>query len=99
MEKYDTARHATDGNILGRMHFSCWIIQTTNTQSEYVIRIAFARQHWLGERASMLCLHVHCPFCLMTDRKIKDTKLWWLQYLHRIKCFGIIERKVHGERL
>jgi len=35
----------------------------------------------------------------MTDRKIKDTKLWWLQYLHRIKCFGIIERKVHGERL
>ena len=75
MEKYGTARQATDDNILRRMRIACLITQTTNTHSEYVIRIAFAREHWLGERASVLRLHVNCPSCLMIERKIKDRKL------------------------
>jgi hypothetical protein len=36
------------------MRFACWTTKVTNTQSEYVILIAFAQQQWLRERASML---------------------------------------------
>jgi len=59
MEKYGTARQVTNDNITGRMRFACWITLTKNAHSEYVIRIAFARQNWLVERASVLHLHVH----------------------------------------
>ena len=37
-----------------RMHFVCWAPKTTNTQSEYVICMAFPLQQWLHERASTL---------------------------------------------
>ena len=37
-----------------RMRIAYWIPKATNTQSEYVIFIAFPRQRWLCERASML---------------------------------------------
>jgi hypothetical protein len=37
-----------------RMPTACWITKTTNTQSEYVIIIAFSLQKWLHECASML---------------------------------------------
>ena len=66
MEKYGRATQATDDNIIRRMRFACFITKTTDTHSEYVILIAFARQQWLRERASMLryttlpvllCLH------------------------------------------
>jgi len=36
------------------------ITKATNTYSEYVIISAFLLQQWLRERASMLCLCVHC---------------------------------------
>jgi formylmethanofuran dehydrogenase subunit E-like metal-binding protein len=39
-EKNGTARQATDGNIIQRMRFTCWIIKATNTHSECVIFIA-----------------------------------------------------------
>ena len=37
-----------------RMHFACWIPKATNTQSEYLILIAFPLQQWLHECTSML---------------------------------------------
>ena len=37
-----------------RMRYACWVNKTTDKHSEYVILIAFARQQWLRERASML---------------------------------------------
>jgi hypothetical protein len=37
-----------------RMRIACWMTKAANTHSEYVIRIAFALQQWLRERASML---------------------------------------------
>jgi hypothetical protein len=37
-----------------RMRIACWIPKATNTQSEYVILIAFPPQQWLRERASLL---------------------------------------------
>jgi hypothetical protein len=45
------ARQATDDNIIRRMRFACWITKATDTHSEYVIILAFARQKWLRERA------------------------------------------------
>jgi hypothetical protein len=54
--KYGTARQATDDNIIQRMRFAYWITKATDTHSEYVILIAFPRQKWLCERASMLRL-------------------------------------------
>jgi hypothetical protein len=37
-----------------RMHIACWIPKATNTQSEYIILIAFPLQQWLHDRATML---------------------------------------------
>jgi hypothetical protein len=36
------------------MPFVCWMTKATNIHSEYVIPIAFPRQKWLRERASIL---------------------------------------------
>jgi hypothetical protein len=54
VEKYGTARQATDDNKIRRMRFACWITKATDTHSEYVILTAFPWQQWLLERASML---------------------------------------------
>jgi hypothetical protein len=46
MEKYGTARQATDDNIIRRMRFACCIPRATDINSEYVIRIGFPQQEW-----------------------------------------------------
>jgi hypothetical protein len=51
VEKYGTARQATDDNTIRRMRFVCWITKATDTDSEYVILIAVPRQQWLRERS------------------------------------------------
>jgi len=53
-KKYGTATHATHDNTMRSMRIACWIIEATYTHSEYVILIAFSRQSWLHERASLL---------------------------------------------
>jgi hypothetical protein len=37
VKKYGIAGHATEGNIIWRMRFWCWISKATNTHLEYVI--------------------------------------------------------------
>jgi hypothetical protein len=52
MEKFGTARQATDDNIIRCMRIAPWISKsTTNTYSDYVILIAFTLQHLLQELA------------------------------------------------
>jgi hypothetical protein len=60
VEKYCTAREATDGKIIWRMLLAYWIPKATNTLSVYVILISFPWQQWLRERASILRLYVQC---------------------------------------
>jgi hypothetical protein len=61
VEKYVRTIQVTDGNIIRRMRFACWMTKATNTYSEYVILIAFPRQEWLRERSSMLrYTHIAC---------------------------------------
>jgi hypothetical protein len=66
VEKYGTARQATDDNIIRRMHFACRVTKATDTHSAYVIIIAFARQQWLRERASVLRhTYIVCLVCIL----------------------------------
>jgi hypothetical protein len=61
VEKYGRAKQATDDNIIRRMRFACWITKDTDTHSEYVILIAFARQQWLRKRGSIFrYTHIAC---------------------------------------
>jgi hypothetical protein len=61
VEKYCTAREATDDSIIRCMRFACRINNNTDTHSEYVrvIIIAFPRQGWLCKRASMLRWYIY----------------------------------------
>ena len=54
MEEYDRARQATDGNLIRRMRFVCWLTKPTDTHLECKILIAFQRQQWIRERFSVL---------------------------------------------
>ena len=54
VEKYRTARQATDDSTILLMLVVCWITKATNTQSQDVISIAFPLQQWLYESASVL---------------------------------------------
>jgi hypothetical protein len=75
VEKYGRARDATDDTIIRRMRFACWITKATYTHSVFVIIIAFPRQKWLHERASML-LYKYIACCLVgTKESIFMTKM------------------------
>jgi hypothetical protein len=74
VEKYCTARQATDDNIIRRMPFAYSITKATETHTQYVILIAFPRQQWLRERASMLrYTYIACflfYFCCLKDHNL-----------------------------
>jgi len=42
LQKYCRTRQATGGNIIRRVRFVCWITQTTDIHSEYVILNCFS---------------------------------------------------------
>ena len=54
VEKYGTAGQAADNNIIQRKRFACWITKATNTISQYLLLISYARQQLFRERVSML---------------------------------------------
>jgi hypothetical protein len=56
MEKCSRAEQATDNNTIRRMRFACCVTKATNTNSEYVVLVAFQRQQLLRERSSILHL-------------------------------------------
>jgi hypothetical protein len=64
------------GPILLRMRSACWISKSTDTHSAYVIGLlAFPRQQWLSERASMLRLFIRTMsvlFSFLYKRKKKQ---------------------------
>lgn len=62
MEKYGRARKITDDIIIRRMRVGNWITKDKNTHSEYLM-LAFPRQQWLRQRASVLrCIYIACLF-------------------------------------
>jgi hypothetical protein len=86
MEQYGRAGQATDDNIIRHMRFACWITKATDTHSQYIILIAFPRQQWLRERASVLCYaYIAClvSFNVISDltkascRLLRDTERYF----------------------
>jgi len=68
VEKYCRAEQATDDNTIRRMCIACWISKAIDTNSEYVIFIAFPLQQWLQERAWILrSTHIACPVITKTE--------------------------------
>jgi hypothetical protein len=59
VEKYGTARQATDDNIIYCMCFTYWITKAKNTHSEYAMFIAVPQQCWWMQ------LNVHCLVLLI----------------------------------
>jgi hypothetical protein len=58
VEKYGTAKQATDDNKIKHMEFACRVTKTrihAHTHSAYLILMAFSQQQWLHEHASVLC--------------------------------------------
>jgi hypothetical protein len=53
VEKYGTATHVTDDNIMWRMRFACCITKATDTRTTQVTLIALPRQQWSSECASI----------------------------------------------
>jgi hypothetical protein len=58
-----------------RMRIVCWITKATNTPSEYVKIIAFPRQQWLCEHASIL-RYTHIACLVIFHRKSTGSTLF-----------------------
>ena len=69
-----------------RMRIACCIPKATNTHSEYVILIAFPRQHWLRELASVLDLYRGADKSLARPRK--ETSYSNQDSQHYTKTYG-----------
>ena len=54
VERYGTARQATDDNIIWRVRFAYWINKARETHSEYAVLTAFPPQQRLHECVSVL---------------------------------------------
>jgi hypothetical protein len=80
VEKYGTARQATDDNIIRRMRFACWITKATDTHTANVILTAFPRQQWLRERASVLLYTYIACLVLFTDKSLVFSTVNWVPY-------------------
>jgi hypothetical protein len=58
--KHGRARQATNDYIIRRIRFACRISKTKIHTHSYLIPIAFPRQQWLRERASMCYTYTAC---------------------------------------
>jgi len=59
LEKYDTARQATDNKIMWSGHFACWISKASNTHSKFT---AFTWQWWL---CALLLHYMYIAFLVL----------------------------------
>ena len=75
VETYGRPTQATDDNITRHMRSARCINKAADTQSEYIIILAFTRQQWLRERASML-RHTYCTLrVLLFATRVAENKL------------------------
>jgi hypothetical protein len=72
--KYCRGKQAIDDNMIRRVRFACWIIKATDTHSEYVILIAFERQHFLREGTLML-RHTYFACLVRLEKVVREIKV------------------------
>jgi hypothetical protein len=71
VEKYGTARKATDDIIVWRMRIAWWMNMATDPHPEFVI-IALSRQKQLGECAlTLLFTYAVCLFYISVSNSIR----------------------------
>jgi len=70
------AGQATDDNITRRIRVACRIAEATDIHSEYVIFIAFPRQRWLREHASVwhYSTYIACLVCFQPPVDTRPNK-------------------------
>jgi len=73
VEKYGIARQATNGKIIRRMRFACWMTKATHTLR--ICNTAFPHQRWFHESASLPRLFVYCLSCF-NDTDIVRMHTW-----------------------
>jgi hypothetical protein len=59
VEKYGTARQATDNNIIRRKRFACWITKATDTHSEYAKLLLFHGNNGYTKVPLCLSCYIH----------------------------------------
>jgi hypothetical protein len=91
--KCDTARQVTDGNTTRSTHFACWITKATYPNSEFVIHIAFPRQQWLLEGASLL--HYTHTLCLILHNVTKEGSSESTYDMNSAKTLSILTSRMH----
>ena len=72
-EKYMVGR---DRAQITLQHFASRITRAADTQSAYVVLIAFPRQWSLHESALVLCLYVHCLSSYYQTSRILSSLIW-----------------------
>jgi hypothetical protein len=66
VEKLGWAKQATGDNRVRCMHIACRVAKVTHKTSEYVIDyFLLSTIKMVSERASVLCLYLHCVFCIV----------------------------------
>ena len=85
MWKNTVGRGRPQMKTIWRMRIACWIPKATNTNSEYVILIAFPLPQWLQERATMLRrTYTDCVAKILHDILLKSTA-YRLNYVYSNK--------------
>jgi hypothetical protein len=82
MEKYGTARQATDDSLIRHMTITSSINKDTDIHSEYAVLPTFPPKRWLSECASLLRLYVCClscyefVLCRLAEKAVCRDSLW-----------------------
>ena len=64
VEKCRIAGPATEGDIIRRLRFACWITKATDIHLEYVTQRFFTTTT-VARRRLNVTLYVHCMACLL----------------------------------
>jgi hypothetical protein len=95
MEKHGRIVQSTDDNIIRGKRFESWLIKAINKYLECVTFIAFPRQKWLREIASMLRFSVHHLLFFFSkishiDSYLADIPVRKIHFIRREDC-GLTE--------
>lgn len=93
MDRYSTARHTTDVNIIWRTRFASRITKATDTRAACLVLLAFPPQQCLSERAATLCFTYEYIACLVLSATSPETVksvVLRIPRVPRILCSGTI---------
>jgi len=84
VEKYSRVGQAANDNILWRMLLAWWILEDTNTYSEYVILIAFPLKN--GWTTAPQCYVIRTLPVLFASLCVVVSHMWFFTWIIILKC-------------